>query len=92
MPRKRFRPEVIIPKSREAEVLISQGHTMALVCRSLDVTDQTHYRWRKEYGGMKLDQAERLKELEIENSRLKKLVADLSLKNSALEEVSRGNF
>lgn len=92
MPRKRFTPEEIIRKLREAEVLISQGQTMALVCRSLGVTDQTYYRWRKEYGGMKLDQAKRLKDLEGENQRLKRLVADLSLKNAVLEEVSRGNF
>jgi len=80
MPRKRFSPEEIIRKSREAEALISQGQTMALVCRSLEVTDQTYYRWRQKYGGMKLDQAKRLKVLEGENKRLKKVVADLSLK------------
>jgi len=92
MPRKRFTPEEIIRKLREAEVLISQGQTMALVCRSLGVTDQTYYRWRQEYGGMKLDQAKRLKDLEHENNRLKKLVADLSLDKAILQEASRGNF
>ena len=76
---------------REAEVLISQGATAAEVVRKLGITEQTYYRWRREYGGMRIEQAKRLKELEKENTRLKKLVADLSLDNAILKEVSRGN-
>lgn len=90
MPKKPFSPEQIISKLREAEVLISQGKTVGEICRTLGVSDQTYYRWRKEYGGLRTDQAQRLKELEQENSRLKKLVADLSLDNSILKEVLRG--
>lgn len=89
---KRYSPEEIIRKLREAEVLQGKGESQAMVLRTLGITDVTYYRWRKEYGGMKVDQARRLKDLEQENQRLKKLVADLSLKNAALEEVSRGNF
>lgn len=78
--------------SREAELLLGQGNTIGIVCKKIGVRDYTYYRWRKEYGGMRVDQAHRLKELEQENSRSKKLVADLSLDNSILEEASRGNF
>ena len=92
MGKKRFRPEEIIRMLREAEVLLSQGETTLTVCRKLGITNQTYYRWRKEYGGMRIDQARRLKELEQENSRLKKLVADLSLDNAILKEASQGNF
>ena len=91
MPRKRFSPEQIISKLREAEVLLSQGKTTAEVCRALNVSEQTYYRWRKEYGGMGTEQARRLKELEKENARLKKLVADLSLDKAILQETLRGN-
>jgi putative transposase len=77
---------------REAEVLLNQSNPVAEVCRKLGVSEQTYYRWRKEYGGMRVDQAKRLKELEQENIRLKKLVADLSLDNAILKEVNRGNF
>jgi transposase-like protein len=77
---------------REAEVLLSQGATTGEVSRKIGVTEQTYYRWRREYGGMRLEQAKRLKELERENVRLKKLVADLSLDNSILKEAARGNF
>jgi transposase-like protein len=91
MVRKRYTPEQIINKLREAEVLLSQGTTIGVVCKKIGVSDYTYYRWRKEYGGMRVDQAKRLKELEIENSRLKKLVADLSLDNSILKEAARGN-
>ena len=76
---------------REAEVLLSQGSTAVEVVRKLGITEQTYYRWRREYGGMRIEQAKRLKELERENGRLKKLVADLSLDNAILKEVSRGN-
>ena len=92
MPRKRFSPEQIISKLREAEVLLSQGKVTAEVCRSIGVTEQTYYRWRKEYGGMGTQQAQRPKELEKEHARLKKLVADLSLDNAILKETVKGNF
>ncbi len=92
MPRKRYTPEQIINSLREVEVLLSKGSTAAEAARHLGITEQTYYRWRKEYGGMKFDQAKRLKELERENARLKKIVADLSIDNSILKEVSRGNF
>ena len=91
MVRKGYTPEQIINKLREAEVLISQGATAGEASRKIGVTEQTYYRWRKEYGGMRLEQAKRLKELEKENSRLKKLVADISLDNAILKEASRGN-
>ena len=91
MPRKGFTPEQIINKLREAEVLIAQGNTISIVCKKIGVSDYTYYRWRKEYGGMRVDQAHRLKELEQENSRLKRLVADLSLDNSILKEAAQGN-
>ena len=86
MPRKRYPPEKIIHKLREAEVLLSQGQTVKQVVRALEVSEQTYYRWRKEYGGMDKTQARRLKELERENARLKKIVADLSLDNEILKE------
>jgi transposase-like protein len=92
MVRKAFKPEQIINKLREAEVLLSQGSTVGEVSRRLGVTDQTYYRWRKEYGGMRVEQAKRLQELEKENSRLKRLVADISLDNAILKEAARGNF
>jgi transposase-like protein len=91
MKKKGFTPEQIITMLREAEVLLAQGSTAADVARKLGITEQTYYRWRREYGGMKVDQAKRFKELEKENARLKKLVADLSLDNAILKEVSRGN-
>ncbi|MBA7559642.1 IS3 family transposase ISDsp1 [subsurface metagenome] len=92
MVRKGYTPEQIINKLREAEVLISQGATAGEASRKIGVTEQTYYRWRKEYGGMRVEQAKRLKEVEKENTRLKKLVADLSLDNSILKEAARGNF
>ncbi len=91
MPRKANTPEQIINKLRQAEVMLNQGATVAEVCRKIDVIDQTFYRWRKEYGGMRVDQAKRLKELEIENTRLKKLVADLALDKAILKEAAQGN-
>jgi putative transposase len=84
--------EHIVAKLREAEVLLAKGMTLVEVCRQLEITDATYYRWRKEYGGLRVDQAKRLKELEQENSRLKKAVADLTLDNMILKEVTRGNF
>ena len=85
-------PEQIIGKLREAEVLLGQGATVAEASKKIGVTELTYYRWRKEYGGMRIEQAKRLKDLEKENTRLKKLVADLSLDNSILKEAARGNF
>ena len=92
MARKVFKPEQIIKKLREAEVLLSQGETVRQVSRKLEITEQTYYRWRKEFGGMQVKQAKRLKELEKENARLKKLVADLSLDKAILKEAARGNW
>jgi len=82
----------VLNKLREAEILLSQGATVGEVCRRIGVTDVTYYRWRKEYGGMRVDQARRMKDLEQQNSQLKKLVADLSLDNAILKEASQGNF
>lgn len=92
MPKKRFTAEQIIHKLREAEVELAKGQTVGQMVRKLGVTEQTYYRWRKEYGGMKVEQARRLKELESENSRLKKIVADLSLDNAILKEVNSKNY
>ena len=92
MARRRFTTEQIITKLREAEVGLAQGKTVVQACKQMGITEQTYYRWRKEYGGLKMDQAKRLKALEKENGRLKKLVADLSLDNQILKEVSSGNF
>jgi len=92
MARKTFTAEQIINKLREIEVLIGQGATTIEASRKVGITEQTYYRWRREYGGMRIDQARRLKELEKENTRLKKLVADLSLDISILKEAARGNY
>ena len=92
MVRQAFKPEQIINKLREAEVMHSHGATVGEASRKLGVIEQTYYRWRKEYGGMRVEQAKRLKELEKENARLKKLVGDISLDNAILKEAARGNF
>ncbi len=92
MGRRHYTAEQIIGMLREAEILQSQGMTIGEVSRKLGISEQTYYRWRKEYGGMRVDQAKRLKELEQENGRLKKLVANLSLDNDILKEAVRGNF
>ena len=92
MGRKRHTPEQIIRKLREAEVELAKGQTTLDAVRKLGITEQTYYRWRKEYGGLRMDQAKRLKELEKENSRLKKLLAEQALDNAILKEVSSGNF
>ena len=92
MGKKGHTTEQIINKLRGAEILLSQGNTVSEVTRKIGVSDYTYYRWRKEYGGMGVDQAKRLKDLEVENSRLKKLVADLSIDNAILKEAARGNF
>jgi transposase-like protein len=92
MSTKRYKPEQIVNLLRQIEVAIANGKTTPQACRDAQITAQTYYRWRKEYGGLKLDQAKRLKELEKENSRLKRLVAELSLEKQVLREVAQGNF
>ncbi len=92
MSAKRYTPEQIIHKLREAEVELGKGVTVPLACKKIGVTQQTYYRWRTEYGGLRLDQAKRMKALETENARLKRLVADLSLDNAILKEAASGNF
>ena len=92
MVRKSYTAEQIINKLREAEILLNQGATIGEASRKIGVTEQTYYRWRKEYGGLRIEQAKRLKGLEKENARLKKLVADLSLDNAILKEASGGNY
>ena len=92
MARKTYSPEQIIRKLRETEVYIGEGMTAREAARQIGVTEQTYYRWRKEYGGMRTEQVKRLKDLEKENARLKKLVANLSLDNEILKEVASGNF
>ncbi len=92
MVKKSHSPVQIINKLREAELLLNQGSTVSEASRKIGVTEQTYYRWRKEYGGMRIEQAKRLKDLEKENARLKKLVADISLDNAILKEVAEGNF
>ena len=92
MAQKRHTAEQIISKLRQVEVAQAQGMTIPQAVKQIGVTEQTFYRWRKEYGGMRLDQAKRLKELEKENARLKRLVADLSLDNQILKEAAQGNF
>ena len=92
MARKRHTAEQIIAKLREAEVALAKGQALVDVVRKLEIAEQTYYRWRKEYGGLRVEQAKRLKELEKENSRLKRLVADQALDNAILKEVASGNF
>ncbi len=92
MPRKRHSAEAIISKLREAEVRLGQGQAVAEVARALGINETTYYRWRAEYGGMKVSQAKRLKELERENARLRKAVADLTLDQMILKEAAEGNF
>ncbi len=92
MPRKRYTAEQIIRYLRQAEVLSSQHKSVSEICREIGVSENTYYRWRKEYGGMGVDQARRLKVLERENIRLKRAVADLTLDNLILKEASEGNF
>ena len=92
MARKTYTPEQIINKLREAEIHINQGIPIAEASRKIGVTEQTYYRWRREYGGLRIEQARKFKGLEKENARLKKLVADLSLDNAILKEAAEGNF
>jgi transposase-like protein len=90
--RKRHTAEQIIAKLREAEVELAKGVNIGQVCRKLEISEHTYYRWRKEFGGLKVDQAKRLKELEKENARLRKLVANQALDNDILREAAKGNF
>ena len=92
MSTKRYKPEQIVNLLRQVEVEIANGKTTPQAAREVGITEQTYYRWRREFGGLKLDQAKRLKELEKENSRLKRLVAELSLEKQVLREVAQGNF
>ena len=89
---KKRRPEEIISKLREADILIGQGHTVAQAIKSIGITEVTYYRWRQEYGGLSTSKAKRLKELEQENSRLRKAVSDLTLDKLILQEAAKGNF
>lgn len=92
MPRKVFTPEQIVAALRQIEIAIAQGKSTPIACREAGISDVSYYRWRKEYGGLQLDQAKRMKDLEKENARLKKIVADLSLEKAMLKEVASGNF
>jgi transposase-like protein len=92
MSRKRPKPEEIIAKLRQADVLVGQGHSVAEAVRAIGVSEVTYYRWRREYGGLKTDQVRRMKDLETENQRLRKAVAELTLDKLILQEAARGNF
>ena len=92
MPKKRFSAEQIVVLLRQIEVLMSQGKAAPIACREAGISQQSYYRWRKEYGGLELDQAKRMKDLEKENARLKRLVADLSLEKQVLKDISSGNL
>jgi transposase-like protein len=92
MARKNFTAEQIVSKLRQIEILSSQGKSIPQACKEAGVSDVTYYRWRKEYGGLQVDQAKRLKALEQENARLKRVVADLSLEKAMLKELASGNF
>ena len=92
MPKKRFSPEQVVTLLRQIEVVMGQGKSAQLACREAGISEQNFYRWRKEYGGLDLDQARRMKDLEKENARLKRLVADLSLEKQVLKDISSGNL
>ena len=92
MARKRYTPDEIVRYLRTVEIETGKGSAVPEVCRKIGITEQTYYRWKREFGGLRVEQAKRLKGLEQENARLKKLVADLSLDNAILKEVSSGNF
>ena len=92
MPKKRFSPEQIVTLLRQIEVTMGQGKSAQLACREAGISEQNFYRWRKEYGGLDRDQARRMKDLEKENARLKRLVADLSLEKQVLKDISSGNL
>ncbi len=92
MAKRGFGAEQIVSKLRQIEVLMAQGKTAALACKEAAVSEQSYYRWRKEYGGLEIDQAKRMKELERENARLKRVVADLSVEKQVLKDIASGNF
>jgi len=92
MPKRTFTPEQIVATLRQIEVLVSQGKRVPLACREAGIAEQTYYRWRKEYGGLKLEQARKLKQLQKENSQLRRAVADLTLEKQILKDVARGNY
>jgi len=92
MSRKRFSAEEIVNKLRQTDVELARGKTVSVVCKQIGITDQTYFRWRKEYGGLKVDQARRFKELEQENARLKRLLAEAELDKAILREAARPNF
>jgi putative transposase len=92
MPKKRYGPEEIVAKLRQVDVLVSQGQNVADAIRQIGVSEVTYYRWRQEYGGLKTEQVKRLKELEQENTRLRKAISDLTLDKLILQEAARGNF
>ncbi len=92
MGKKRHTVETIVAKLREADVMLAKGQTIEEVVRQLGISDATYYKWRKEYGGLQIDQAKRYKELEEENRRLRKVIADLTIDNSILKEAARGNY
>ena len=92
MAKRRFSAEQIVTKLRQIDVLVATGRTVAQACKEAEITEQSYYRWRKEYGGLEIEQAKRFKELERENARLKRLVADLSLEKQVLKDIASGNF
>jgi len=92
MPKKTFTPEQIVATLRQIEVLVSQGKTVPLACKEAGIAEQTYYRWRKEYGGLKLEQARKLKQLQKENSQLRRAVADLTLEKQILKDIAQGNW
>jgi putative transposase len=92
MPRKHYKPEEIVTKLRQIDVLVSQGRSVVEAIRSIGVTEVTYYRWRREFGGLKTDQVKRMKELEAENARLRRAVSDLTLDKMILAEAAKGNF
>ena len=92
MPKKSFTPEQIVAKLRQIEVLLTQGKTVPLACREGGINDQTYYRWRKEYGGLQLEQAKKLRELQKENAQLKRALATITLEKQVLKDIAEGNF
>ena len=92
MPKKTFTPEQIVGKLRQIEVLMSQGKTVPLACKDAGIVDQTYYRWRREYGGLQLEQAKKLKDLHKENAQLKRALATLTLEKQVLKDIAEGNF
>ncbi len=92
MPKKTFTPEQIVGKLRQIEVLVSQGKTVPQACKEAGIVDQTVYRWRREYGGLQIEQAKKMKELQRENSQLRRAVADLTVEKQILKDIAQGNF